>query len=213
MLKTARMLVDTGLAKLGYRYVVPQDCMFSGRAGANSTLVEDPARWPSTLKGLAQQVHEMGLLFGSYTAANEFTCQWRQGSYAFEEEDSRNFCDQGLDFLWIDACNGARWSEVRTSWQKFRRGNDECVARGGRPMVMHLSSCNPALNATGENKGCMDWIGSVGNVWRTTGGMCKQHCAACHTLRNLLPCSWRTCSFICRYPGHVREHPEQPRRQ
>jgi hypothetical protein len=36
-------------------------------------------------------------------------------------------------------------------------------------MVMHLSSCNPALNATGENKGCMDWIGSVGNLWRTTG--------------------------------------------
>ena len=36
-------------------------------------------------------------------------------------------------------------------------------------MVMHLSSCNPALNATGENAGCMQWIGSVGNVWRTTG--------------------------------------------
>jgi alpha-galactosidase len=107
VLKTARMLVDTGLSKLGYRYVVPQDCMFSGRGGANSTLVEDPARWPSSLKGLSQQVHAMGLLFGSYTSASEFTCQWRQGSYSHEGEDSRNFCDQGLDFLWIDDCNGA----------------------------------------------------------------------------------------------------------
>eukprot|EP01046_Picozoa_sp_COSAG06_P003150 COSAG06_NODE_119_length_23111_cov_51.658613_18_plen_33_part_00 len=32
-------------------------------------------------------------------------------------------------------------------------------------MVLHLSSCNPTLNATGENAGCMDWIGQVGNVW------------------------------------------------
>lgn len=172
VLKTARMLVKTGLARLGYRYVVPQDCMFSGRAGENRTLVEDPARWPSSLKGLSAMIHGMGLLFGSYTSATEFTCQWRQGSYAFEAEDARNFCEQGLDYLWIDACNGAKWPAVRTSWELLRKGNDECVAKGGRPMVMHLSSCNPQLNATAdppEFEGCMQWIGSVGNLWRTTG--------------------------------------------
>ena len=163
VLKTAQMLVRTGLAALGYRYVVPQDCMFSGRSGANSTLVEDPARWPSTLKGLSAKIHAMGLLFGSYTSASEFTCQWRQGSYSFEAQD------QGLDFLWIDDCGGMKWPHVRTSWERFRQGNDACVARGGRPMVMHLSSCSPALNATGENAGCMGWIGEMGNLWRTTG--------------------------------------------
>ena len=147
------MLVSTGLADLGYRYVVPQDCMFSGRL--NRTLVEDPARWPSTLKGLSAQIHEMGLLFGSYTSASEFTCQWRQGSYSFEYEDAQNFCDQGLDFLWIDDCGGSKWPEVRSSWSRFRAGNERCVAQGGRPMVMHLSSCSPVLNASGENKGCM----------------------------------------------------------
>jgi hypothetical protein len=36
----------------------------------------------------------MGLLFGSYTSASEFTCQWRQGSYDKEQEDARNLCEQ-----------------------------------------------------------------------------------------------------------------------
>ena len=135
--------------------------MFTGRL-PNSTLREDTARWPSTLKALSEEIHAQGLLFGSYTSASEFTCQWRQGSFGHEKEDARNFCEQGLDFLWIDDCNGLKWPKVKSSWARFRQFSDECVAGGGRPMVMHLSSCNPTLNATGENAGCMDWIGTMG---------------------------------------------------
>eukprot|EP01046_Picozoa_sp_COSAG06_P003148 COSAG06_NODE_119_length_23111_cov_51.658613_16_plen_41_part_00 len=37
------MLVKTGLSKLGYRYVVPQDCMFSGRAPDGASCAAHPS--------------------------------------------------------------------------------------------------------------------------------------------------------------------------
>ena len=40
--------------------------------------------FPSGIKGLADSIHEMGLLFGLYSSAGDKTCQGKAGSLGFE---------------------------------------------------------------------------------------------------------------------------------
>lgn len=54
------------------------------------------------MKAVADYVHRQGLKFGVYTAAHQFTCQSRPGSYTFEPIDAASYCQWGIDYLKID---------------------------------------------------------------------------------------------------------------
>ena len=73
LLDTARVLVDTGLRDLGYKYVILDDCWSAGR-NKQGKLEEDREKFPSGMAAVVNEVHEQGLLFGMYSSAGEMTC-------------------------------------------------------------------------------------------------------------------------------------------
>ncbi len=66
---------------------------------ATNFIIEDPSRFPSGMKALADAIHGMGLQFGLYTSATSLTCQLRPGSYEMEAEDAASYCAWGLDYI------------------------------------------------------------------------------------------------------------------
>ena len=156
--------ISLNLSRVGYKYVNIDDCWQVARM-ANQTIVEDPARFPSGMRALADYVHARGLQFGLYTAQTEQTCQNRPGSWEEEAVDAARYCDFGLDYIKIDLCKGQRYSAVNTSWIAFRKGIAQCVAAGGRDIFMSVEYCEYST-APGS---CMEWIADVADVWRTTG--------------------------------------------
>ena len=105
--ETADQLVALKLADAGYRHLNIDDCWQAHRARDasgtfNGTILAEPSRFPSGLKGIADYIHEQGLLFGIYTAQCAFTCQLKAGSYQHEAMDAAVYCDAGIDYVKID---------------------------------------------------------------------------------------------------------------
>ncbi|KAH8078766.1 alpha-galactosidase [Aureococcus anophagefferens] len=76
VVRTARLLIDLGLAAKGYAYVNVDDC------------------W----QAVADAVHALGMKYGLYTASHEFTCQGRPGSYLHETRDADAYCAFEVDY-------------------------------------------------------------------------------------------------------------------
>ena len=74
LLDTAAVLVSSGLRDIGYTYVVLDDCWSHGRRSDNNWLVPDPIKFPRGMKHVADEIHDLGLLFGMYSSAGEMTC-------------------------------------------------------------------------------------------------------------------------------------------
>eukprot|EP00911_Craspedida_sp_UC1_P000147 UC1_evm1s118 len=157
----ADALVDLGLADAGFEYVNSDDCWQVQRS-PNGTINADPTRFPGGIRALTDYVHSKGLKFGLYTAAHQYTCQKRPGSYQHELLDAQTYCDWGIDYLKVDGCMGDHYPLANTSWINFRRGLDACAARGGPKIVLSVESCD-------DPNGCGSWIGKLANTWRTGG--------------------------------------------
>ena len=110
VVRTARLLIDLGLAAKGYAYVNVDDCWQVGRDGAGN-IVADPARFPGGMKAVADAVHALGMKYGIYTASHEFTCQGRPGSYLHETRDADAYCAFEVDYVKIDACGGRGYAK------------------------------------------------------------------------------------------------------
>ena len=82
--ESADMLISTGLAALGYRYVVLDDCWSLKERDANGRLVADPAKFPHGMKAVADYIHGRGLKFGMYSCAGMHTCAGYPGSFDHE---------------------------------------------------------------------------------------------------------------------------------
>ena len=103
----ANMLVSTGLAKLGYNYVVVSEGWNTTYRDANGNLVADPdpTKFPKGIKWLANYVHSRGLKFGIYEDVGTMTCAGRAGMYGHYQQDMNQFASWGVDYLWEDGCN------------------------------------------------------------------------------------------------------------
>lgn len=86
--ETADLLVSTGLAAKGYKYLNLDDCWQIDRNLITREIVPDAKKFPSGMAALAEYVHSKGLLFGLYSDAGTKTCQGRPGSYGFEDIDA-----------------------------------------------------------------------------------------------------------------------------
>ena len=128
----------------------------------NGTIIPDPVRFPYGVVATARYIQSLGLHFGLYTAQREFTCQLRPGSWRFEDTDIDTYCDWGIDYVKTDACGGRGNAADNYTWIRFHAGIERCVARGGRPMVLSVESCN-------DPTGCGVWLPLLANTWRTTG--------------------------------------------
>ena len=100
----ADKIVELGLDKLGYKYLVLDDgCYKSERE--DGKLANEPVKFPSGFKALSDYVHARGLKFGMYNDIGTNLCAGAAvGTCGFEETDAQSYVDWGVDFLKIDNC-------------------------------------------------------------------------------------------------------------
>jgi alpha-galactosidase len=156
----ADALVESGMAKAGYKYVIVDEGWSSSR-DAKGNIVGN-ARFPD-MKALADYVHSKGLKIGIYTSPGPQVCGGYQGSYGHEEQDAKQFADWGYDYLKFDWCGASRVyqrtpADLQGAYQKM----SEALAKTGRPIVFSL--CEYGWGDVWQ------WGAKAGgNLWRTTG--------------------------------------------
>lgn len=104
----ADSIVKNGLDKLGYKWLLLDDCWASTtRSAASNEIQADATRFPSgTLKPLADYVHSLGLYLGAYTDVGPKTCRAsRTGSWPFYQQDAQTFAAWTLDMVKMDWCD------------------------------------------------------------------------------------------------------------
>ena len=100
----ADKLVELGLDKLGYKYVVLDDgCYKSERV--DGKLSNEEVKFPGGFKALSDYIHERGLKFGMYNDIGTNLCAGAAvGTCGHEDTDAQSYVDWGVDFLKIDNC-------------------------------------------------------------------------------------------------------------
>ena len=91
--ENAVLLVETGLAAKGYKYLNIDDCWQVSRDMNTHKIIADKEKFPSGMANLAGVAHELGLKFGLYSDAGTRTCQGRPGSYGYEEVDANTYAE------------------------------------------------------------------------------------------------------------------------
>ncbi len=165
--QTVDALAANGMAALGYKYVVVDDCWFDPSRDAQGNLQGHPTRFPSGMKALGDYIHSKGLKFGIYQVPVDKTCAQyfnsfpgATGSKGHEEQDARQFAAWGVDYLKYDWCSPqGTIDEQVAAFAKMR----DALAATGRPIVYSINS-NSVHDKTGPWRNWSD----VANMWRTT---------------------------------------------
>ena len=100
----AEKIVELGLDKLGYKYIVLDDgCYKSERV--DGLLSNEEEKFPSGFKALADHIHSMGLKFGMYNDIGSNLCAGAAvGTCGHEAVDAKTYIDWDIDFIKVDNC-------------------------------------------------------------------------------------------------------------
>lgn len=100
----ADKMVELGLDKLGYQYLVLDDgCYKSERE--NGKLANETQKFPSGFKMLGDYIHDKGLKFGMYNDIGTNLCAGAAvGTCGHEDVDAQCYIEWGVDFLKVDNC-------------------------------------------------------------------------------------------------------------
>jgi len=132
----ADALVDSGLAALGYQWLLLDDCWADHERDADGNLQPAPRQFPSGMKALADYIHEKGLKLGVYTCIGTQTCKKnRPGSYGYYDQDAKNFASWGVDMVKADNCHHPSTGE--TTQELFTQFSRALNATG-HPMLFSL---------------------------------------------------------------------------
>lgn len=153
--RRADALVDTGLAELGYKWILLDDCWADHSRDANDNLQPAPNQFPSGMKSLADYIHSKGLYLGLYTCVGTQTCKKnRPGSYGHYEQDAQQFAAWGVDMVKADNCH--RPSEVTT--QEAYTQLSQALNATGHPMLFAMCQWG--------NDNVWEWGGSISQMFR-----------------------------------------------
>ncbi|HJQ30760.1 MAG TPA: glycoside hydrolase family 27 protein [Pyrinomonadaceae bacterium] len=153
--ETADAMVSSGMKDAGYVYVNIDDC-WHGQRDAQGFIHEDPKRFPSGMKALADYVHSKGLKLGIYSDAGWKTCGGHPGSRGHEFQDALVYAGWGVDYLKYDWCN-TEGLKAEGAYLTMR----DALYAAGRPVVFSICEW-------GTDKP-WDWGPKMGHLWRTTG--------------------------------------------
>ncbi|CAK0860601.1 unnamed protein product, partial [Prorocentrum cordatum] len=168
---SAAKLKSSGLAALGYEYVVVDDCWMESRRPADGSLVPDRSAFPGGMDGLGRYLHGMGLKFGIYTDRGETTCAGRPSSRGHEALHAEQFASWGVDFVKNDGCNDPECGDAMQGFPQSgscpRSGRLEVVKkylamakalnRSGRPVIQSICGWQPWFAPVGRH---------IGHMWR-----------------------------------------------
>jgi alpha-galactosidase len=106
ILEIADALVDTGLSKLGYRYInIDAGAILRSRDPKTGKPVVNPAKFPRGMRAVADSIHAKGLLLGVYTDISNHECGTGPGSQSHYQIDADTYAlDWQVDYLKVDFC-------------------------------------------------------------------------------------------------------------
>jgi alpha-galactosidase len=160
LLDTSKILLDAGLRDVGYEYVVLDDCWQDER-GSDGYIKPDLKKFPHGMKWVAEQLHEMGFLYGMYSSAGEMTCARYEGSLDHEVEDATSFASWDVDYLKYDNCfHMGRFGYPKISFDRYNT-MWKALNATGRPILYSLCSWGEDYVHT--------WGMSIANSWRVSG--------------------------------------------
>ena len=100
----ADKIVELGLDKLGYKYVVLDDGCYKPER-VEGLLSNEEVKFPSGFKALADYIHHKGLKFGMYNDIGTNLCAGAAvGTCGHEDIDAKSYADWGVDFIKVDNC-------------------------------------------------------------------------------------------------------------
>ena len=153
--ETADAMVASGMKDAGFQYVNIDDC-WQGQRDAQGFIHENPKKFPSGMKALADYVHARGLKLGIYSDVGYKTCGGLPASRGHEFQDAQTYAQWGMDYLKYDWCN-AEGLKAEGAYTTMR----DALYAAGRPILFSLCEW-------GDNKPWL-WATNVGHSWRTTG--------------------------------------------
>ena len=157
--QSADKMVELGLDKAGYKYIVIDDCWSERqRDPETGRIVPDHVKFPNGMKAVADYVHSKGLKFGMYSCAGVRTCADYPGSFDNEFLDAKTFAEWGVDYLKYDYCNFPKSANGPTAYRRMGNALRAC----GRDIVYSL--CNWGSDDV------WSWVRSAGgHLYRSTG--------------------------------------------
>ncbi len=100
----AKKIVELGLDKLGYKYIVLDDGCYKPER-VNGLLSNEEGKFPSGFRALSDYLHSMGLKFGMYNDIGTNLCAGAAvGTCGHEKEDAQTYIDWDIDFIKVDNC-------------------------------------------------------------------------------------------------------------
>lgn len=180
VMRSADIMVESGLKEAGYEYIVIDDCWSLLDRDKDGKLQADPEKFPHGMKYVADYVHSKGLKFGMYSCAGAITCASYPASYEHEFVDAKTFAEWGVDYLKYDYC----FHSVGTPGHLLYKRMGIALANSGRDIL--FSACSWGADDTRV------WIKETGaNSWRSTGDIFDK---------------WESVKDICRYQLKYMEY-------
>ncbi|EPQ25728.1 uncharacterized protein PFL1_06722 [Pseudozyma flocculosa PF-1] len=162
ILDAAQAIVDEGLDRLGYEYVIIDDCWQGARRDNDTGIIPaDAVRFPNGLRHVVERIHALGLKAGIYSSAGTMTCGRRIGSLDHETTDANAWAADGFDYLKYDNCfNQGRSGTPDLSHARYD-AMSKALNQTGRPIL--YSMCNWGEDAP--------WLFAteIANSWRMSG--------------------------------------------
>lgn len=152
---TADKMVELGLVDAGYVYFNIDDG-WHGTRDEQGFIHEDPAKFPSGMKSMADYIHSKGMKLGIYSDAGRQTCGCFAGSLGHEYQDAYTYAKWGVDYLKYDWC----YTENINPKGAYHLMHDAIQATGRE---IFLSVCE-----WGKSKP-WEWASDIAQSWRTTG--------------------------------------------
>lgn len=107
VLGMADAMVESGMRDAGYESLLVDDCWQAFARDESGRLHSHPARFPSGMAALGEQIHARGLKYGPYLSPGRKTCAMLYdkypardiGSFDHEQLDIATFAEWGVDYL------------------------------------------------------------------------------------------------------------------
>lgn len=124
VMQQTQALIDSGMAKSGYRYINIDEGWWLGERDAHGDIVVEPQQWPALAPGerpgdmsnIVRFIHRHGLKAGIYTDAGDAGCGFygpdlgppmpHTGSVNYYDQDFLQFAQWGFDYVKVDWCGG-----------------------------------------------------------------------------------------------------------
>lgn len=140
---TADRMIELGLDKYGYKYVVLDDgCYNSERK--NDRLSPNPVRFPSGFEAISEYVHSKGLKFGMYNDIGTKLCSGLEvGTNGHEDIDCEDYIRWNIDYLKVDNCyypwDNATFSNAENARFTFAP-RIKCISVLGKDVSMNMDA-------------------------------------------------------------------------